>query len=699
MNFSRWAGWGDHRHPVQFSGDTESNWDVLEFLVPFTSAAGNVGAAFWSHDIGGHIHHGGRLDPELFVRWVQFGALSPVLRVHSTRDKDNDRRPWLDGEPWEGAARRAYALRTRLQPYLYGAARACHDTGMAPVRPMYLSQAENEEAYRHGGRYLLGGDLLVAPAVRPGFGRRKVVLVPVWFPEGDWYHLLTHEHFRGPLDTAIPIPLEGMAVFARGGAPIPMDAPGPSGGPVLRLYPGDGTERGLYEDDGESEGYLQGAFRTTALVSSPLPKGGMSLQRGPAKGGFRGASASLPGIQVEGLSFSRKGGEDGFLVRVAAGEAPLEGAQNVELPFALEGPQIALWDQARALERRARLCAEQCDPGNRLESKARELADGLADLLQRIGSGAVAVEAVESELEGWYRDALSLTRSLASRVEADSKDALRVLSGLSMDARVLPGADPDRLSLEVEVVREAGGPLPAVLKGRLSCQYGGQAGAVEAQRDIPAGGRVAWRFDLPDDFRFLGLRRGRVDLKIALPEFEVLLSQEIAWLGTSVREWDLLGPLRREGGPPVPAKEEDLAGAAWRPERFDPVQARRGSLDQDMAFGGCLACPKSCLIAAAVLEASEPAQAGFLLRHEGKAEVWINGREILPQGGRRSYFFAKPVEFQAELKQGANLVVVRLEDAAEEGGFQLSLQAPEGRALRFRARRARRPSSKGESAT
>src|SRR5260221_5760306 len=89
MNFSRWAGWGDHRHPVHFSGDTDSNWEVLEFLVPFTSTAGNAGAAYWSHDLGGHFCSTGLIDPERYLRWLQHGAFSPVMRVHSSRDKDN----------------------------------------------------------------------------------------------------------------------------------------------------------------------------------------------------------------------------------------------------------------------------------------------------------------------------------------------------------------------------------------------------------------------------------------------------------------------------------------------------------------------------------------------------------------------------------------------------------------------------------
>ena len=51
--FSRWAGWGDHRHPIQFSGDAVGNWDLLRFEVDLTTTSGNAGCFFWAHDLGG----------------------------------------------------------------------------------------------------------------------------------------------------------------------------------------------------------------------------------------------------------------------------------------------------------------------------------------------------------------------------------------------------------------------------------------------------------------------------------------------------------------------------------------------------------------------------------------------------------------------------------------------------------------------
>jgi len=119
-SFSRW-GMGDHRHPIHFSGDADIHFPMLEFEIPFTSTAGNVGCFYWSHDIGGHMDMGKKnpRDNEAYTRWTQFGALSAALRIHSTRSKDMDRRPWLCPTECTDAMRIAFHLRSELFPYIY----------------------------------------------------------------------------------------------------------------------------------------------------------------------------------------------------------------------------------------------------------------------------------------------------------------------------------------------------------------------------------------------------------------------------------------------------------------------------------------------------------------------------------------------------------------------------------------------------
>ena len=163
--FHRWGGLGNHRYQIGFSGDTVSVWDSLAFQPWFTATAANVGYAYWSHDIGGHMP--GAVEPELFTRWVQFGTFSPILRTHTTKNPDSERRIWAYPEPYSSILRSSFQLRYALQPYIYTEARRTYDTGVAFFRPLYYDWPEANEAYTNKDEYLFGEQMLVDPIVAP----------------------------------------------------------------------------------------------------------------------------------------------------------------------------------------------------------------------------------------------------------------------------------------------------------------------------------------------------------------------------------------------------------------------------------------------------------------------------------------------------------------------------------------------------
>ena len=117
LMLNRWGGLGEHRYQIGFSGDTISVWSSLAFQPWFTATAANVGYAYWSHDIGGHMP--GAVDPELYTRWVQFGVFAPVLRTHTTKNPEAERRIWAYPEPYSGIMRSDFDLRYSLVPYIY----------------------------------------------------------------------------------------------------------------------------------------------------------------------------------------------------------------------------------------------------------------------------------------------------------------------------------------------------------------------------------------------------------------------------------------------------------------------------------------------------------------------------------------------------------------------------------------------------
>ena len=285
--FSRWGGLGNHRYPIGFSGDTFGGWAALASLPRFTATAANVGFGWWSHDIGGHF---GAIDPELFTRWVQFGALSPCLRLHAAKHLLAERRPWAFPARAQDAMRKAFELRYALMPYLYTMARHTHERGVALCRPLYYAYPEHESAYHAQGQYQLGDDLLAAPITEPADPRTGLATKDVWMPPGTWCRFDTGAAFAGPRWVRITGDLETIPLFARAGAIVPLARSAlhlvdvPNDWLDIRVFPGsDGAVR-LYEDDGLSEGYLRGEYEWTSLSCVAEGSGTSVLRIDPVEG-------------------------------------------------------------------------------------------------------------------------------------------------------------------------------------------------------------------------------------------------------------------------------------------------------------------------------------------------------------------------------------------------------------------------------
>ena len=83
--YHRWGGLGSHRHQIGFSGDTYINFETLAQEPTSPSTASNVCYGYWGHDLGGHLlGPGDPNDPELLIRWMQFGVFTPIFRTHAS---------------------------------------------------------------------------------------------------------------------------------------------------------------------------------------------------------------------------------------------------------------------------------------------------------------------------------------------------------------------------------------------------------------------------------------------------------------------------------------------------------------------------------------------------------------------------------------------------------------------------------------
>ena len=302
--FHRWGGLGNHRYQIGFSGDTYSMWESLAFQPYFTSTASNVGFGYWSHDIGGHMP--GYVEPELYTRWVQFGAFSPILRTHASKNPLAERRIW--GYPFEyfNIMRDTYLLRYSLIPYIYTSAREAYDNGISLCRPMYYDNPESEEAYTFKNEFMFGDNILVAPIASPIDSTSLFAKTKIWLPEGEWIEWFTGTKLKGPAIVERNFSLEEIPVYVKAGSILPMQLEsnsidGQSNPLVLTIFHGDSGSVNYYEDNSEGLGYQNDHFTRTKILQQTV-NGTQSINIFPTKGSFEGMinkrsyKIILPGI-------------------------------------------------------------------------------------------------------------------------------------------------------------------------------------------------------------------------------------------------------------------------------------------------------------------------------------------------------------------------------------------------------------------
>ncbi|HEY1098400.1 MAG TPA: TIM-barrel domain-containing protein [Myxococcota bacterium] len=175
---------GIQRHAALWTGDNFSSWQQLEESLHMVLHLGLCGVPLSGADIGGFGGRRGKygiakLKPsaELFVRWLELGALLPFCRVHSVLYGPRQE-PWSFSAAVTSTARRILRRRYALLGLLNTLAREASSTGVPIVRPLWLHGASSSSSER---QFLLGADLLVAPVLDKGARRRDV-----WLPPGSW---------------------------------------------------------------------------------------------------------------------------------------------------------------------------------------------------------------------------------------------------------------------------------------------------------------------------------------------------------------------------------------------------------------------------------------------------------------------------------------------------------------------------------
>ncbi len=268
---------------ASWSGDIRSDWNVLHNQISAGLNFSLCGIPYWNTDIGGfascNYFPEGINDPafrELYVRWSQFGAFTPMMRSHGTCTP-REIYQFGDRGSWEfDALDKSIRLRYILLPYIYSTAwnvSKNHDTFM---RALFMDFPEDTTLHDTDGEYMFGRSLLVAPVTRPMYvdkagniNLNATLTKDVYLPKGSgWYDFWTGEFILGGRNVAKPTPIDIIPLYVRAGSILPV---GPDvqyatekkwDNLEIRVYPGADGSFVLYEDENDNYNYEKGNYTT-----------------------------------------------------------------------------------------------------------------------------------------------------------------------------------------------------------------------------------------------------------------------------------------------------------------------------------------------------------------------------------------------------------------------------------------------------
>lgn len=283
MNHTREGYAGIQRYPFIWAGDWPSEWQYFEPVIKAGLNIGMSGVGYWSHNMGGFEHVA---DPELYIRWSQFGFFSPVAHLFGM-EHPNYKEPWNYGEEAQRIFKQYDDLRYSLIPYIYSTAYENHQTGMPLMRALVLDYQDDPNVYEITDQYLFGESMMICPVTTKGAKTRTVYL-----PEGNWTNYWTGEQFEGKQYLNVLCPIEEMPIFIKGGAIIPSQEVVQYVGEkeietiTLDIYPDGNSSFSLYDDDGKSLDYQKGKYALTTIeVNAEDDQVEVTIQ--PAEGKYK----------------------------------------------------------------------------------------------------------------------------------------------------------------------------------------------------------------------------------------------------------------------------------------------------------------------------------------------------------------------------------------------------------------------------
>jgi alpha-D-xyloside xylohydrolase len=272
-----------------WSGDVNSSWNTLRNQISAGLNFSLTGIPYWNSDIGGFFLWNFKRkleDPEyreLYVRWLEFGTFTPMMRSHGEGAPREIYQFGTKGTKYYDAIEKYINLRYRFLPYIYSTSWDVTANHSSMMRALVMDFPKDKNALDINDEYLFGKSVLVSPVtnamyVKPAVNGKDSVQAEdfnaikskeTYLPAGaDWYDFWTGEKFAGGNKVSKQTPLDIIPLYVKAGSVIPF---GPSvqyaeekkwDDLEIRIYPGANGKFVLYEDENDSYNYERGIYST-----------------------------------------------------------------------------------------------------------------------------------------------------------------------------------------------------------------------------------------------------------------------------------------------------------------------------------------------------------------------------------------------------------------------------------------------------
>jgi alpha-D-xyloside xylohydrolase len=296
-----------------WSGDVNSSWDMLRKQVPAGLNFSLCGLPHWNSDIGGFFAgtynqpwnglRGAKnpLFQELYVRWMQFGAFTPMMRSHGTDIPREIYQFGQKGEPIYDAIEKTIRLRYALLPYIYATSWEVTQHQSSFMRALFMDFANDKNVLDMNDQFMFGKSILVAPVLKAQYTPERMVRTnendgwnknqgnqqggsgridftathstEVYLPAGTiWHDFWTNERHQGGQKITKETSIDLIPLYIRAGSILPL---GPAVQYVgeknwesldIRIYPGADGSFTLYEDEGDNYNYEKGQYSTITFT-------------------------------------------------------------------------------------------------------------------------------------------------------------------------------------------------------------------------------------------------------------------------------------------------------------------------------------------------------------------------------------------------------------------------------------------------